>query len=198
MASPAPNWPDIQQMLVQLQTSGVLNPQAVPTGPIQPLPHPPAAQTPVHFQNLVGTTAIDHPEQEVKTDFRDHPLFHKATKFLGVLLSFEGMYGIYRSLQFLFVTYPMLERNLANHLISLEEVNQIAGHAIIELVSTIVGLLFAAKLTLFRTRAFHILHIVLGTVFFILNAMLMSGYLAQYDFIAPLTRGVFSLIDLSP
>ena len=110
MATPAPNWPDIQQMLSHLQTSGALQAQAVPTGPIQPLPHPPEPQTQVHYQNLVGVTAVDHPSQEVTMELMDNPLIHKASKMLGVALTIEGMLGIYRSLQFLFVKYPILEK----------------------------------------------------------------------------------------
>ena len=70
-------------------------------------------------------------------------------------------------------------------MISLEEVNHIAGEAIIEILSTVIGLLFALKLTLFHTRTFHFLHVFLGLIFFILNALMMSGYLDQYNFIAP-------------
>lgn len=195
MASPAPNWPDTQQMLEQLQSSGVLRAQT-PMGPIQPLPHPPEAHTTVHPQNLVGTTAVDHAETEIAVSLMDNPLIHKGSKLLGIALTFEGMIGIYLSLSFLFVEYPALEKELVTHHITLEEINHIAVAAIIETTSTVIGLLFAVKLTIFHTRASHIIHTILGFIFFVLNAMWMTGLLDQFNLIEPFTTAILSLLDL--
>lgn len=196
MASPAPNWPDIQVMLQSLQTSGVLT-QTEPAGPIQPLPRGPEPEKrTLHLQNLVTVTEVATPTAKVQVGIMERKWIHWLTKFVGLALSFQSMYSMYLSFHFLFVEYALLEQKLMAGHVEPVEVNHLAGEAIIELISAIISMFFALRLTVLQSRTAHDLHVFFGVIFFGLNLLVMLGYLDFFDFAGPITRAVLSLIDL--
>lgn len=194
MASPAPNWPDIQVMLQALQTSGVLT-LTEPTTPIQPLPHPPEKKT-NHLQNLVAITEVDAPTAKIQIGIMERQWIRWLTKLVGVILSLQGMYSMYVSFHFLFVEYAVLEQKLSKGLITPSEINHLAGKAILEIISSVISMFFALRLTVLQSKTAHNLHVFFGVIFFILNTLIMLGYLDYVDFSGFITKAVLSLIAL--
>lgn len=195
MASPAPNWPDMLVMLQSLQTSGVLT-RTEPAAPIQPLPKVPERPN-HHVENLVAVTEVDTPSATIEVSLLDRPWSRWFTRLIGVVLSVQGMYHMYVSLHFLFVEYALLEQKLMEGEITPLEVNHLAGKAILEIISSLISMFFALRLTVLQSKTAHGIHVVLGIFFFILNSLVVLGYLDYVDFTGFVTKNVLLLIDLS-
>jgi hypothetical protein len=104
-------------------------------------------------------------------------------KIVGILLTLQSLRGIYKSVYFILVEFPELEIALANHLISNQDVNNVAAGAAVTAISTVISMFFAMRLTIFKTKAKKIISTTIGIALTIANT-----YIQQY--FAELNSGV--------
>lgn len=90
-------------------------------------------------------------------------------KVVAIGLTFQSLRGLYNSAAFILVDYPLLEQKLVTHQITEAEVSELTIIMIMVTISTIVGLVFAMRLTLFQTTAAKRLNIIIGLLLFFGN-----------------------------
>lgn len=163
--------PTPQEMQSQLRTSGVLN-----------------AQT--DFSQLSQQEQQNQPHIQLAESAKDEPIieidgqlswFKKyVPKTVGFLLMLQGLYGIYQSVIFILVEFPQLEVQLQEHHITSGQINTFASKAVITVVSTVISMIFAMRLTFLKTKAAKVLNTGIGLVIFFGNATI-SQYLSSLD-----------------
>ena len=117
------------------------------------------------------------------------------SKVMAILLALQGLYGLYRSIHFILVEYPIMEEQLTAHTITSGEVNAFASKAIIIATSTILSMVFAVRLSVVKKASKIIQKIVAGTLF-VANTAIMR-YLNQIgsaDIINGLTTKIIDLL----
>jgi hypothetical protein len=106
-------------------------------------------------------------------------LFQKyGAKTLGILLTLQSLHGIYKSVLFILVEYPLLEQQLVAHQITQTQVNDFGIKAIMIVFSTVLSMFFAMKLTFLKTKAAKTLSTVIAVFLFIGNAMIHDYFVA--------------------
>lgn len=101
-------------------------------------------------------------------------------KLLAVGLVLQGLYGIYKSIYFIFVTYPELGFLLASHQISQTQVNNYVIQAILMSITTLVSMVFAMRLTILQNRVAQTFNTVIGVLLVIGNAALHDYFEALH------------------
>src|SRR5690606_16393264 len=148
---------------------GVLLPTAQPAPTTQPLPQPPAVQeiAPAQATPLITLTNVQDPQASTGSELivvdTWLPLIAKVVSFF---LTIQSLYGIYKSLHFLFVEYQLLEQQLVQHVLTQPEINAIASKAVLTMISTIISIFFALKLAVLKAGTAKKLSIGIGVFMF--------------------------------
>lgn len=79
-----------------------------------------------------------------------------------VILTFQGLRGLYSSLHFIIIEFPIFEQALNEHQLGEETVNTFAIKAGLMILSTAVSLFFAVQLAIFHSKTIKILNIFTG------------------------------------
>lgn len=88
-------------------------------------------------------------------------------------LTFQGLRGLYSSLHFIIVEFPIFEQALNEHQLGEETVNTFAIKAGLMILSTAVSLFFAVQLAIFRNKTVKILNIIIGLVVTVISVLVM-------------------------
>lgn len=110
-----------------------------------------------------------------------HALIVYGPKALAVGLTLQGLYGLYASLRFLFIEFPMLEELLTLHQLTQAEVNTFAARAVLTIISTLISMMFALRLTVMKSQAARVINAVVGVMLFLANTF-MIGYFNQVNY----------------
>jgi hypothetical protein len=95
-----------------------------------------------------------------------------AVKGIGVALTLQGIHGIYKSVIFILVDYPLLEQQLISHQITQDQVNDFGIRAIMMVISTILSMFFALQITVLRIKAFKSLKTAVSILLIFTNVMI--------------------------
>lgn len=118
-------------------------------------------------------------------------LFRPLKLLLALGLGVQAMIGVFKSLKFLTVTYPLLEAQLTTHHVSSDQVNTIATKAILSLVTTILGMILALHLV--RAKALKLFNVGLGLLLFFGGGYLTSFLSQNIDAVGLLTDPILTL-----
>jgi len=169
--------------------------QQLPTVPTQQTSTQPAFA-------LANTVEKDlDPKEKIKVQTEDKFLWFKkwSIKAVAIGLTFQGLFGIYKSVIFILIDYPELEKQLAEHLVTQDQVNDFGIKAIMMVISTVLSMFFAMRLTVMKTKAVKVISATIGVLLFITNIMIhdyfvglnssqimVDGILAMADFLKAL------------
>ncbi len=179
--------PSVQDMQSELRQSGILERSSVdeqpgggngdptPTQGYNPAltPNVPADNVPLANTEINGEASLADSKPVVW-------LKHLLPKAIAIILMGQGLRGIYHSVTFIFVEFPMLEKALVNHEVTREQVNGYASKAIVTAISTIISMLFAMRLAFLHSKAGKIFHSVIG-VAVVLSNQAIGTYFQQLD-----------------
>jgi len=101
-----------------------------------------------------------------------------AVKSIGIALTIQGIHGLYKSVIFILVDYPLLEQQLVAHQITQDQVNDFGIKAIMMVISTVLSMFFAMKLTFLKSKAAKTLSTVIAILLFIGNAMIHDYFIS--------------------
>jgi len=101
-----------------------------------------------------------------------------AHKILPIALTLQGLYGIYSSVVFIFIDYPLLTKQLQLHLITQSQVNDFAVKAIMIFISTFLTFIFAMKLGIMKSKVAHWLQTGIGISLVIFNALIHDYFVS--------------------
>lgn len=90
-------------------------------------------------------------------------------KIVAVLLALQTAWGLIQSMLFIFVKYPVLEQQLASHQITSEEVTSLTNHAILTVLSVLVGAIFAIRITAMKSKTAKIINTTIGILLVVVN-----------------------------
>lgn len=125
---------------------------------------------PIQLANTPETDTVrQSPSGLTKNDLAN--LFLKyGPKVISIGLTIQSLRGIYKSVAFILVDYPLLEQKLISHQISESEVTELTITMVILLISTIISLVFAMRLAFVKDSTAKRLHSIIGLVIFLGNA----------------------------
>lgn len=128
------------------------------------------ANTPIQLANTPETDSVaSTPSGPTKKDLAD--LFLKyGPKVISIGLTIQSLNGIFNSVSFILVDYPLLEQKLVNHQITEAEVTELTIMMVIMLISTIISLVFAMRLAFVKDSTAKRLHSIIGVLIFLGNA----------------------------
>jgi hypothetical protein len=208
VANPAAQMPSVQEMeaqVVQASQAGSI-PVPQPKGSLinesQKLQIEQATQEQAVQSGiaLANTPEDDEPVVETKEQIQMADFMSKARRWsvkgIGIALTLQGLHGIYKSVIFILVEYPILERQLVAHQVTQSQVNDFGIKAIMMVISTVLSMFFAMKLTFLKTKAAKTLNTVIAILLFIGNAMIHDYFIAlnssqiMVDFIISITDKV--------
>jgi len=182
---PAPQIPSAQEM--ENQVSQV--PQSE-TAPILDQQTQIAAQTTITPEQqamnngiaLANTPEVEAPITVVQATVKvaDSMVWFKkwAVKLIGIALTLQALHGIYRSVTFILIEYPLLEQQLVSNLITQDQINDYGIRAIMMIISTVLSLFFAMKLTFLKSKAAKTLSTIIAIFLFIGNAMIHDYFVS--------------------
>lgn len=164
----------------------------------QPLPATPAQQKPPQSNIPLANTAekdLDSKEK-IKVQTGDKLFWFKkwAIKAVGIGLTLQGLFGIYKSVVFILIDYPELEKQLAEHLITQDQVSEFGIKAIMMAISTVLSMFFAMRLTVMKTKAVRAISTVIGILLFIGNIMI-HDYFVGLNSSQIMVDGILSMAD---
>ncbi|MCL4208152.1 hypothetical protein KJZ63_00775 [Patescibacteria group bacterium] len=147
-----------------------------------------APAAPIQLANTPETDlAASAPSGPTKKDLADL-LLKYGPKMISIGLTIQSLRGIYKSVAFILVDYPLLEQKLVNHQITEAEVTELTIMMVIMLISTVIGLAFAMRLAIVKDSAAKRLHSIIGLILFfgnayihdLLQALHISEWLVQF------------------
>lgn len=188
--------PSVEEMEEELQQSGkLLSELPVVTNQHQADTSPLASLQPGNMVSTAsGPQPINIPSQHEQTTLKDEVLAttHKPTPFtmkwyhrlvkpakttVAIALTGKSIFGIYRSIYFILVEYPMLEQQLLTHQITQSEVNLIGVTALVTLFDTLIGLFFALRIV----KRGHQLDTIIGVIIFLFGTYAHTYLADQID-----------------
>jgi hypothetical protein len=177
--------PSPEEMQQSMRQSGVLDKQTIMPG-----------QNQANFPNDVSTQQVQLASaakdgNQLKNEFDSSWLRRYIPKLVAIALTVQGLYGIYQSVLFIFVDFPALETLLEQHLITSAQVNSFASKAIVTVISTIISMFFAMRLTFLKSKAARVFNTVIGVAIFFGNTFITS-YFSSLD-----TGVIFSTTSVS-
>lgn len=216
-AKPKINLPEINQMEQALLQKGILlNEIKIDTGKSQPNNTPLASLQPDNMlQTKTGPQPINLPsvkekplqditlattQQEEKGQVSDqlknraNQIKKVAKNIVAIALTLQGLKGIYGSIKFILFDYPALETQLLAHQIGKSQVNSYATHAILILISTIIGMFFALKIM--RSKAVKVVNIVIGVGLFFGSAYVSTYLTSHFDLTTLISSPVLTIFNL--
>lgn len=93
-------------------------------------------------------------------------------KILGIGLTLQSLRGIYNSVAFILVDYPILEQKLVAHQITEVEVTELTITMVLMLLSTMISLFFAMRLTLVKAQVMKRVSTAIGILLLVANPFL--------------------------
>lgn len=99
-------------------------------------------------------------------------------KIIAVALAAQGLWGLYTSISFILIDYPLLEQQLQLHFVAQEHINHFANKAIVMAVSTVLNIFFAIKITSVQSKVAKKINTIIGILLFLGNTVVYS-YLDQ-------------------
>ncbi|MDH5533224.1 MAG: hypothetical protein OEX81_02225 [Candidatus Pacebacteria bacterium] len=177
VVTPAASVPSIEEMnnqvaqVPQSEAPPAIDAQTQQASQAQPTIDQQAASNGI---SLANTPETDEPVSEVKTQVVDSmaKVRRWSVKGIGIALTLQGLHGIYKSVIFILVEYPILEQQLVAHQVTQDQVNDFGVKAIMMVISTVLSMFFAMKLTFLKTKAAKTLSTIIGILLFIGNAMI--------------------------
>jgi hypothetical protein len=129
---------------------------------------------------LANTPEVETPVEKRKEKVVDHMAKVRkwAVKFIGIALTIQGLHGIYKSVLFILVEYPLLEQQLVAHQITQQQVNDFGIKAIMMVISTVLSMFFAMKLTFLKSKAAKTVSTTIAILLFIGNAMIHDYFIS--------------------
>lgn len=156
--------PTPEEMEAALKASEKLLPQNLTQG---------GAVIPTEQIKLANTPETDSQSQIAqgfsKKDLSDL-LLKYGPRVISIGLTIQSLRGIYNSVIFLLVDYPLLEQKLITHQISESEVTELTITMVIMLISTVVSLIFAMRLAFIKDSTAKRLNTIIGLLIFLGNA----------------------------
>ncbi|MEN8252889.1 MAG: hypothetical protein ABFQ62_00715 [Patescibacteria group bacterium] len=136
-----------------------------------PAPIPAATQIP----QMQTKQEISNP-QEISYLEKAEEIFVNPTarRLIAIGLTIQGLMGLFNSLKFVMVDFPILEARLLQHSITQSEVNSIAVQAILMTGSTILSMFFALKITLIQNKAAKALNTIIAVFLLFGNAFIFN------------------------
>lgn len=116
-------------------------------------------------------------------------------KIIAVALATQGLWGLYTSINFILIDYPVLEQQLQLHLIAQAQINHFANKAIIMAISTVLNIFFAIKITSVQNKIAKKIHTVIGILLFLGNTVVYN-YLDQIGSSQWLSQLMIKFINL--
>lgn len=95
-------------------------------------------------------------------------------KIATVLLTAHALYGLWESVQFMFVEYPQLEKSLNLHLISQDLVQEITVNAVILMLTTAVNIYMAMRLNSVKENRAALIDLIVATILIIMTPFLQT------------------------
>lgn len=162
--------PSAQEMATQVANANP-NPTVIPQEQPSPQPSTPEIE-------LANTPNAKDPTPS-SFEFSDFVARYKrpATKLLAIALTLQGLFGIYKSVNFILFEYPQLEQMLVSHDITQAEVNDLAVKAVLVAISTLLSMIFALRLAIFHSTAAKRIQTAIGLLLFLSNALLHNYFL---------------------
>ncbi len=116
-------------------------------------------------------------------------------KIIAVGLAAQSLLGLYTSINFILIDYPLLEQQLQLHFINQKQINHFANKAIIMAVSTVLNIFFAIKITSAQKRITKKIHTIIGILLFLGNTVVYK-YLDQIGSSEWLSKLMVEIISL--
>lgn len=157
--------------------------EVVPPAPVaQPLPvlstdPAQAAVPPPVFTNIALANTVEAPQAEATqsstfmTEWLEK-IKKKAPKAVGIVLTLQALQALFKQVTFILVDYPGLEQKLVSHQITETQVKELVITAVLTLITTLVSLVFAMRLTFVKSTAGQRVKIIIGVLLFFGNAYL--------------------------
>lgn len=139
-----------------------------------------AVDTPV---NSAPETPLTTPEQpviktEAEKSFWELRVVHIGQlyfiKIVAVILMLQGLKALYNSISFIFMDMPQLEQLLLSNQISQIQINSLANKAIIMIISTILSLFFALRITVVQSKLAQIINTIIAIFIIIGNTQISN------------------------
>ena len=158
------------------------NPPPIPPTPTIPQPPITAAAPQVATSQIAPDTI--NPANLPQPKLNVNPQRFEQKKTLSLVmriiqslttatLTFQGLRGLYSSLHFIIIEFPIFEQALNEHQLGEETVNTFAIKAGLMILSTAVSLFFAVQLAIFRSKTVKILNIIVGIIITVLSILVM-------------------------
>jgi hypothetical protein len=128
-----------------------------------------------HENQLLASAGDDSAGESVIEQYEGWFLKYMP-KVVGIGLTLQSLKGIYTSILFIFVEYPQLEVALTQHHVTATDINRFTAKAILVGISTLISVVFALKLTFFRTSLAKKASIIIGIVLFLSNGALQDFF----------------------
>ncbi len=189
--------PSIESMEQNLEQSGQLlheipihpNQPHTQTGPLKSLQPDNMIQTENGPQPLIAHTQMTQETNEVQlaTTYRQ-PKFswdsfswiHKPIAItLALVLTLQGLYGIYDSIKFLMVDYPQLEALLITHQLDEKMLTELVIKTAILLIASLIGMIFSLRLM--RRNSMQLINMIIGFFFIFLTLYLQKLFEVNAD-----------------
>jgi hypothetical protein len=199
VVTPAASVPSIEEM--GSQVAQVPQSEAPPAVDVQTQqvaqPQPTAEQQAVsNGISLANTPVTDEPINEKKEKVVDSMAKVRkwGIKGIGIALTLQGLHGIYKSVIFILVEYPILEQQLVAHQVTQAQVNDFGIKAIMMVISTVLSMFFAMKLTFLKSKAAKTVSTTIGIMLFIGNA-LIHDYFASLNSSQIMVDYILSIVE---
>lgn len=176
-------------------------PPVVPPAPpvVSPLPIlstepglavPPATLANITLANTTKASQVELSQSETLFSKWLEKIKIKLPKVVGIVLTLQALQALLQQVTFILVDYPGLEQKLVSHQITETQVKELVITAVITLISTLVSLIFAMRLTFVKSTAGHRMKTVIGISLFVGNAYLHN--LLETLHISELVVGFFT------
>lgn len=147
-------------------------------------------------EELTSTPDISSQTTHQQIYFKDHitSKFNlPIVKIIVILLTVQGMYGLFQSIKFIFFDFRLLETQLTSHSISQMQINSFATQAIIMVSFTILSMFFALRLALSENKTVKNIQTIIALLLVLANIWIMknSEQLGSGNFLSDLIIKLF-------
>lgn len=117
------------------------------------------------------------------------------TKLIALILTIQGLKGLYKSIVFILIDYPSLEQAMRLGQISGDQINNFASKAIVMITTTIISMAFAMRLSTGNTSTIKKAQTSFGIFLIFANAAI-TNYLSKIGSIIILGNFLDSIVNL--
>lgn len=167
--------PTITDMYLDLKNKGLFSNNYQPPAQLQPLPSVEATKV---NQNDTATNLVQEVSVAEKTTEFDAISIHKLVTYISrsaaLALGAQSIFATYKSIKFITVDYPILEKNLDAGLVTQDTINALASQSILLIISITISFAIAAFVTYFKKSFIKTIAIVIAMIMFAFNAYILS------------------------